>query len=237
MRKRLSLIGDRVSVVHNGISLDGFGAPSDEPGEPPAAPTTPTIGFLARMCEDKGLTTLVDAFLILKRRGSIDGLRLRAAGVVLPIDEPLIAALTNRIRDAGFSNEAEFLPNLERPEKLRFLRSLSVLSVPATYGESFGLYLLEAMACGVPVVQPRHAAFPEILEATGGGILVEPDDPESLADGLERLFGDAQEARRLAERGRRAVHERFGVDRMAREFADVCMMAASGKEAWRTSSS
>jgi glycosyltransferase involved in cell wall biosynthesis len=189
------------------------------------------------MCEDKGLATLVDAFLILKRRGSIDGLSLRAAGAVLPVDEPLVAALADRIRSAGFAGVAEFLPNLERPAKLRFLRSLSLLSVPATYGESFGLYLLEAMASGVPVVQPRHAAFPEILEATGGGILVEPDHPESLADGIERMLGDEQEMRRMAERGRRAVHERFGVDRMAREFTDVCMMATSGKDAWRTSSS
>ena len=76
--------------------------------------------------------------------------------------------------------------------------AISLLSVPATYGESFGLYLLEAMASGVPVVQPRHAAFPEILEKTGGGILCEPDDPSSLAEGLEELLSDQPRATELA---------------------------------------
>jgi glycosyltransferase involved in cell wall biosynthesis len=99
---------------------------------------------------------------------------------------------------------------------------LSVLSVPATYGESFGLYLLEAMACGVPIVQPRHGAFPEILAATGGGVLCEPDDAASLAAGLEKMLTDETTAQEHASRGRRSVLERFGAERMARELVEVC---------------
>ena len=102
-----------------------------------------------------------------------------------------------------------------------------MLSVPALYGESFGLYLLEAMAAGVPVVQPRHGAFPELLEATGGGILCEPDDPASLADGLESLLTDELRARELGERGRRAVLERFTAERMARGVEEVCTMVCA----------
>jgi glycosyltransferase involved in cell wall biosynthesis len=82
------------------------------------------------------------------------------------------------------------------------------------------------MAAGVPVVQPRHGAFPEVVEATGGGILCEPDDADALADGTERLLLDPAEARALAERGRRAVLERFSVERMARGFLDVCTRVA-----------
>ena len=74
---------------------------------------------------------------------------------------------------------------MRRPHKIDFLRNLDVLCVPATYDEPKGIFLLEAMANGVPVVQPRRGAFPEILEKTGGGILVEPDDPASLTVEVE----------------------------------------------------
>src|SRR5439155_23553202 len=127
----------------------------------------------------------------------------------------------------GLENDVEFLPNVERAGKIAFLQSLSVLSVPATYGESFGLYVIEALAAGVPVVQPRHAAFPELIEATGGGILCEPDDPEALALAVEELLGNPEAARAMGARGREAVLERFNVTRMAegtmRVFEQVVM--------------
>src|SRR5256885_5319689 len=93
--------------------------------------------------------------------------------------------------------------------KVRFLEGLDVLSVPTTYREPKGLYVLEALANGVPVVQPRHGSFPELLEATGGGVLVEPDDPTGLACGLRRLLDDAVHAAELAARGKAVVHEHF----------------------------
>ena len=87
-----------------------------------------------------------------------------------------------------------------------------MLSVPATYDEPKGMFLLEAMASGVPVVQPRRGAFTEIVEKTGGGLLVEPDDPEQLADGLYALWSDrarqAQLGRPRVRRRARALHHR-----------------------------
>ncbi|MDL5055695.1 glycosyltransferase, partial [Oscillatoria laete-virens NRMC-F 0139] len=71
------------------------------------------------------------------------------------------------VKKAGYENDVDFLPNISREDKIKFLQSLTVLSTPATYGEAFGLYVLEALACGVPVVEPRHGAFPELLQATG----------------------------------------------------------------------
>lgn len=214
MRERLGLSPERVHVVHNGIDLDGF-----EPG-PRDGP--PTVGFLARMCTDKGLHTLVDAVLELERTGSVPGLRLRVAGTLLGADGPWLAEQKARLEAGGLAGRFEVLPNVDRATKIDFLRSLSVLSVPATYGESFGLYLLEALACGVPFVQPRTAAFPEIAAATGGGVLCEPDDPVSLARELEPLLLDPARARDLGERGRAAVRERFTVEHMARGVQDVC---------------
>ena len=76
------------------------------------------------------------------------------------------------------------------------------------------------------MVQPRHGAFPEILEATGGGILCEPDDASSLAQALEELLLNESRSQELAQRGRQSVLENYSADRMAREFEEVCMMIA-----------
>jgi len=221
MTERLQLDPMRVHVVHNGIPLEGL--VTDERPDP----DPPVVGYLARMCPDKGLATLVDAFIELHRRGRVPGLRLRAGGVLLAGDRPWLAGLEQRLAAAGLGGHVELLANVDREQKLELLHSLSVLSVPATYGESFGLYVLEALAAGVPVVQPRHGAFPEVLEATGGGLLCEPDDPVSLAEGLEALLLDRERARALGTAGRRAVSEHFTVERMARGVQDVCSRAVS----------
>ncbi|MEE8467775.1 MAG: glycosyltransferase family 4 protein, partial [Planctomycetota bacterium] len=222
MAERLGLEQDRVHVVHNGIDPTDLAAVDWSP------PAAPTVGYLARMCADKGLPTLVEAFVHLVRSAdSLPDLRLRIAGVQLAADRPLVQSLRRRLADAGLAERVEFLPNLERAQKIEFLGSLSVLSVPATYGESFGLYLLEALAAGVPLVQPRHGAFPEILSATGGGLLCEPDDPVDLARALGELLSDERAAREFAERGRSVVLERFTEDVMAEGVEAVCKMVAA----------
>lgn len=216
MLPRLQVADARVHVVHNGVDVDDF------PAARPSADAPPTIGYLARMCRDKGLDTLVDAFLALKSREGNGGLRLRVAGVQLREDSPFVDELRARLRRAGHLAAVEFLPNIDRAQKLSFLGTLTALSVPARYGESFGLYALEAMAAGVPVVLPRHAAFPEILAATGGGLLCEPEDSGALADALQALLDDREHARALGARGRDAVRAGFTSAHMAQKVAEVC---------------
>jgi glycosyltransferase involved in cell wall biosynthesis len=137
---------------------------------------------------------------------------------MIPEDQPFLEQQKARLRDAGLLHLAEFSPNISREEKVRFLQSLSLLSVPATYGEAFGLYLLEALAAGVPVVQPRHAAFPEVVEATGGGVLCDAGSAESLADGIEKMLGDPVAARAMGRAGRDAVFARYGMWNLAGAF-------------------
>ncbi len=215
MQKRLALPDGRVQVVYNGINTEGF-TPAAEP------PAVPTIGYLARMNYAKGLHALVDAFILLRRSGELNDVRLKVAGAMTPADEAYLRRIQQKLTEFELSDAVEFLPNITREEKLAFLRSISVLSVPASYGEAFGLYLLEAMAAGVPVVQPRSGAFPELLEATGGGILVDADDPQALAEGIESLLKDPQRARTLGRRGREAVLSEFSAERMAENFLEVC---------------
>ena len=79
----------------------------------------------------------------------------------------------------------------------------------------------------MPVVQPRCDAFPELIEATGGGVLCPPRDPSALADALAELLLDDKRRRELGEAGRAAVRERFTARRMAEEVADVCARAVA----------
>jgi len=225
---RLGLPPDRVQVVPNGISLEGFeirAARSDL-----RSTRAPVVGFFARMCRDKGLHTLVEAFIQLKNRGTVPRLKLHIGGGCGPTDEPFVKELRVRLAAAGFIGEVSFSPNLSRAEKLAFLQSLTVFSVPATYGEAFGLYLIEALAAGVPVVQPRHGGFPEIIAATGGGRLCEPDDAKSLADGLEALLLQPETARALGAAGRNAVSEHFTAEAMARRTLAVFERAVSNRK-------
>ena len=216
MARRLSLPAEKVKVVFNGISLDGYGS-NVERGTRNAEPT---LGYFARMCREKGLDLLVETFIELKQRGAVPNLRLKVGGGCGPGDEPFVAQLKGHLRRAGCLGDVEFHPNLTREQKVAFLQSLTVFSVPALYGEGFGLYLIEAMAAGVPVVQPRHAAFPELIEATGGGVIAEAN-AASLAAAIESLLLDPARARALGEAGRRAVGERFTVDRMAADVASL----------------
>jgi glycosyltransferase involved in cell wall biosynthesis len=219
MTRRLNLSPERVRVIHNGISLDGVEI--RQPKAENRSQAAPVLGFFARMCKEKGLDTLVEAYIHLKNRGKVPRLKLHVGGSCGPSDEPLVKELRRRLAEAGYIGEAAFFPNLSRAEKWDFLRALSVFSVPAGYGEAFGLYVIEAMAAGVPVVQPRAAAFPEIIEATGGGVLCEPGDPKSLADAIEQLLLNPQQAGALGEAARKTVSEKFNAETMAKENLKV----------------
>ncbi len=186
----------------------------------------PTVGFLARFIEGKGLGLVVDAFILLRKRGRFPQVRLRCAGAMTAEDGRTVARLRERLAEAGLAGDAEFLPNVSRDEKIRFLQSLTLLSVPAIYPEAFGLYLVEAWAAGVPVVQPRHASFPELIEATGGGLLCLPRDAAALADAWETLLSDPAKAHAFGRAGRAAVEREFSMPRMAEQFLALTREAA-----------
>lgn len=229
MAERLGLSRERWRTLHNGIDLAaGF---ESEPA--PLRTRTPrTIGYLARMCEDKGLHTLVDAFIELKTgtsKADFEDLCLHALGVRLREDEPFVRELEQRLQRAQLLEHVRFSPNATRSEKLSALASWSVMSVPATYGESFGLYLLEAMASCVPVVQPRHGAFEEVLGLSGAGLLCAPDDGLDLAAKLAELLREPERAQQHADAGRRAVRERFQARAMAESF--VAMVSERARAA------
>jgi glycosyltransferase involved in cell wall biosynthesis len=213
MVARLKLNQDRVCVIHNGINLEGYD-PNFANRSEGLEDGPPVLGYFARMCREKGLDTLIESFIALRQRGRVPGLKLRVGGSCGPTDQPLVEQMRDRLNQAGLLGEVEFHPNLDRAGKIAFYRSISVLSVPALYGEAFGLYLLEAMAAGVPAVQPRHGAFPELIEATGGGLITEAT-PVALAQGIETLLLDPVRRRGLGQAAHRAVHSEFSIARVA----------------------
>jgi glycosyltransferase involved in cell wall biosynthesis len=199
----------RVQRIPMGIRATDFSTAST------TAPRPFTIGYLARVCPEKGLAELARAFLLLRQRGR--ACPLRAAGYLGPADKPYLARILDDLRAAGALADFEYVGEVSRDQKLAFLHTLDVLSVPAAYAESKGFYVLEALAAGVPVVQPAHGSFPELLAATGGGVLYEPGNVAALADALAALMDDAPRRQQLAAQGRAAVHRDFTADRMAVE--------------------
>jgi glycosyltransferase involved in cell wall biosynthesis len=147
--------------------------------------------------------------------------RLEVAGYLAPEQESYLRGIERQMNEWGLAAEFNYRGALGRAEKLAFLHRLDVLSVPATYDEPKGISLLEAMACGVPVVQPRRGGFTEIVERTGGGLLVEPDDAESLSAGLYELWEKPARAAELGQHGAHGVREHYSVARMAERALEV----------------
>jgi glycosyltransferase involved in cell wall biosynthesis len=208
MQQRLGLSDDRVHVVYTGISLDGSEMQQ-------AGPEIPTIGYLSRMCADRGLDTLVDSFIILKNNENLKKVRLRIAGGKAGDDEKFIKHIRQKLTSCGFIDDVEFLPDFDRDSKIAFFQSLSLLSVPEKRPIAYGLYALEALAAGVPVVEPKSGAFGELLDMTGGGVLFEPNSAGALAAAMEPLLLDPDYARQLGQQGREKVFEKFNVEQTA----------------------
>jgi glycosyltransferase involved in cell wall biosynthesis len=217
MAERTGLSREAVQVVHIGVDLDDL-YPADLTFDPP------TIGYLSKMTESLGLGKLVDAFIELKRRPGLENLRLRATGGITRSDKRFVAQLTKRLVDEGMMNDVEFLDEFDKGERQQFFKSLSVLSVPASQGEAFGTYIIEALVHGVPVVQPAVGAFPELIKETGGGVLYESG---GLVDGLESLLRNPDRARDLGRHGCQVVREEFNIDKMADRMITVYEKALS----------
>jgi glycosyltransferase involved in cell wall biosynthesis len=227
MGPRLGIPPARLQVVPAGIELAGH-RPAPLTFDPP------TIGFLSRLARSEGLPLLAEAFLILKQDRRLAPLKLAATGGQTGDDHRMLREVQRRLRRAGVLADFAVQPAFDRPRRLEFLQSLSLISVPVLKGDACGMYLLEALASGVPFVQPRLGAFPEIFEATRGGLLYDRQDPPALAAALAELLLDPARARQLAARGREAVLQKFSAEEAARRLADVYASLRTRREGSRS---
>lgn len=222
MRRRLKIDPDRLHVVHIGV----------DPGPlaPPArSPNPPVVGYLARLSESLGLDLLAEAFLKLKRTDRFRNLRLHLTGGRMADDQPFLDGMMRRFVEAEVEKDVKIFEEFDPAQRREFLASVSVLSVPSPKGVAFGTYLLESLAAGVPVVQPRVGSFPELVEATGGGVLYEPNTAETLARVLGELLADEPRRADLGRKGRESIERNFALKDMARSMLEVYRGVVSSK--------
>ena len=215
MSKYLSIPGDKIDVVPLGVNLDGFEKRVDSSTRPF------TVGYLARIAPEKGLQMLCDGYVRFRQRPGVERAQLEVAGYMASDQQSYLRDAKRRLERAGVGGEFHYRGLLNREEKIAFLRNLDVFSVPTAYVEPKGLFLLEAMACGVPVVQPHHGAFPEMLAKTSGGLLVEPGNAESLADGLYALWKDPGRRAMLGQHGFDGVREHYTIGQSAERMLEM----------------
>ena len=215
MARYLGIPGAKMDVVPLGIDPGGYAPAERDPSRPF------TVGYLGRIAPEKGIHLLCDAWRRLRAQGDLAGCRLELAGYLGPEHRAYFDGVLSQVRDQGLDGEIRYRGVLELDAKVAFLRRLDLFAVPATYDDPKGLSLVEALACGVPVVAARRGTYVELLERTGGGVLIAPDDVEALADALRRLRADEPHRRELGTRAAAAVREHYTAEVMARRAADV----------------
>jgi glycosyltransferase involved in cell wall biosynthesis len=211
MCRYLGIPDRKMEIAPLGVSTEGYRA------APSSANEKPRVGYFARIAPEKGLHILADAYKLVRDTGF--DCTLEAAGYMAPEQRPYLEGIEKQMREWGL----EFLYRgaLDRSQKIAYLESLDVLSTPTVYADPKGMFVLEAMAAGVPVVQPDHGAFPEIIRKTGGGLLVEPENPRSLADGLLKVLRDRELRHTLGLRAHSGVREHYRVDAMAARTVEI----------------
>lgn len=225
MIQRLGLGEDRVDVAPVGLG------PADRPASPrPADP--PVVGYLSRMTPPKGVDVLIEALGHLARlRAGKPRVRCRLAGGATGVDKPFVQTCQRRAAELGVDGDIEWLGHLPPDATGEFLASLTALSVPARRGESSGRYVLEGWAAGVPAVQPASGVFPELLAGGAGGVLVEPENPQALAEALAGVLDDPARVAALGDSGRDRLVRVFGPDRMAENVLAACQKAQKAQGA------
>lgn len=215
MSRYLGIPESKMHVVPIGINLEGYGTGFR------FRTNCFTVGYFARILPEKGLHVLCEAYRQLRRETDFSGATLEAAGYLAPEHRGYLRGVEHQMKQWGLGNEFRYRGVLDRVHKVDFMRSLNVLSVPGSYVEPKGIFALEAMANEVPVVEPRHGVFPEMIKNTGGGILVEPGSVDTLAEGIFSLWRDQEHADELGRRGAQGVREHYSAAHMAQRAVEV----------------
>jgi glycosyltransferase involved in cell wall biosynthesis len=223
----LEIPEEKIVLTPLSIDLAPYDAPPVHPAPPGAKPSAAgfRLGYLARIAPEKGLHRLVEAF----ERIAVDDptITLEVAGWLGNGNEPYLESIRGRLRDAGLEDRFNYHGSPDLAEKVRFLREIDLLSVPTEYEDPKGLFVLEALAAGTPVVMPDHGAFGELVRSTGGGVLVAPDDLDQLCGAIVGLRDDPQRRQALALAGSRGVREKHSIQASANQLAELIAFSES----------
>lgn len=214
MKEKMQLPESKLSTVHLGVDPEDYEYIN-------AREKAQAIGYVSRMCQKDGMDIVVDAFILMKQEQRYADLRLVLTGGSTGDDRKFLSEQRGKLREAGILGQVEFHEDFEEEGLREYFRKVSVVSVPVHRGEAFGIYQLECMISGVPVVQPALGAFPEIVELSGGGLIYQNNTPEALAKALMGLLDDPEQLARLSEAGHKGVQKHFHIEHQARRMMEV----------------
>ena len=187
----------------------------------PATEKPRNVGYISRMCEKDGFDIVVDAFIDLKKKPGFEDVKFIATGGLTGDDKKFMKEQKQKIENSGLTRDVEIIEEFEGEARHEFFNKVAITSVPVRIGEAFGMYLLESMASGVPVVQPALGAFPEIVEVSRGGVTYMPNTPEKLSETWATLLNDPQKLGDLSMEGYKGTKERFNIHSHAAEIVGL----------------
>ncbi|MEI8112763.1 MAG: glycosyltransferase family 4 protein [Bacteroidia bacterium] len=214
IHQRMVIPASKMQTVHLGVDIYDYFPKLITKKEP-------VIGYLSRMCEENGLAVLVDAFILLRKSPDYIAVKLKITGGKTGDDLHFIREQKQKIAKAGLENDVFWTEEFEGEERQKFFDSVRLISVPVLIGEAFGLYMLEAMASGIPMVQPALGAFPEVIGISGGGVVYGDNKPELLAQALGELIFDDVRLLELSAAGIDGVKAHFDIHAQAQKMVAV----------------
>ncbi len=222
MKDRMQLPDEKVHTIHLGVEINDYTFISTREKER-------NVGYISRMCHENGFDIVVDAFVELKRKPGFEDVKLIATGGSTGDDTKYIKEQKKKIRENNLTGSFEIVADFEEKGLHEFFKKVSLISVPVRIGEAFGIYLLEAMASGVPVVQPALGAFPEIIELSGGGETYLPNTPEKLSEMWAGLLTDPERLEQLSIAGYEGTKSKFNIHSHAQEIIALYNSLSKGK--------
>ncbi len=214
MKQRMLIPDQKVRSLYLGVDPDDYDfIPPNEKSR--------NIGFISRMCHENGLDILVGAFILLKKKQGFDDVKLKLTGGSTGSDIKYLKKIKKSIRKEDLESQVDFIDEFEDNDRLGFFSQVTVISVPVRNGEAFGMYLLESMASGIPVLQPAIGAFPEIINLAGGGLIYEPNTPDALCEALATILCDPVLLNSLGLTARKGVEQEFNIHEHAKEMIEV----------------
>jgi glycosyltransferase involved in cell wall biosynthesis len=181
----------------------------------------PAVGYFCRLNSQNGFDKLIDAFIELKSGNKLPGLTLHVSGGYTGDDKQFISEQIRKIKASGLKNSIRIYPEFQGNSKQEFFSNIDLMSVPVRKHDGYGLYILEANAAGIPVVQPATGGFPEIIERTHGGITYRPDNVAELSDVILKLLMDTEFRTKLGREGRENVLKELSLKKMSEGLSEV----------------
>jgi glycosyltransferase involved in cell wall biosynthesis len=208
----------RVHVVYHGLNDDLARLAERAPRNGSRNGSVRLLG-VGRLVEKKGFDVLVEACAELRRRD------IPFAATIAGPDGPHGPAIRELIAEHGLEEAFRLVGPLSQRELFDEYTRADALCLPCRVvgSDRDGIpnVLVEAMACGTPVVTTGISGIPELVSDGINGLLVEPDDSAALASAITRLGSDRRSAERLGSAGRATVRERFDGDRLAGRLAEL----------------